>query len=75
MKLKEIKRDKHGLISGGSVNYIFNEDGFIDWRKMIKVEHLVPNLQKTSERDVTKLKDTELIIPVSYTHLTLPTKA
>jgi len=62
MKLKEIKRDKNGLISGGSVNYIHNEDGFIDWRKMIRVEHLVPNLQKTSERDVTKLKDTELII-------------
>lgn len=65
MKLKEIKRDKNGLISGGSVNYIFNESGFIDWRKMIKTEHLVPNLQKTSERDVTKLKDTELIILIA----------
>ena len=48
MKLKEIKRDKNGLISGDSVDYIFNESGFIDWRRMIKVEHLVPNLQKTS---------------------------
>jgi len=65
MKLKEIKRDKNGLISGGSVDYTFNESGFIDWRKMIKVEHLVPNLQKTSERDVTKLKDTELIILIA----------
>ena len=65
MKLKEIKRDKNGLISGGSVDYIFNESGFIDWRKMIKTEHLVPNLQKTSERDVTKLKDTELIILIA----------
>ena len=65
MKLKEIKRDKNGLISGDSVNYVFNEDGFIDWRKMIKTEHLVPNLQKTSERDVTKLKDTELIILIA----------
>jgi len=65
MKLKEIKRDKNGLISGDSVKYIFNENGFIDWRKMIKVEHLVPNLQKTSERDVTKLKDTELIILIA----------
>ncbi|MAF42973.1 MAG: hypothetical protein CMI54_02215 [Parcubacteria group bacterium] len=62
MKLKKIKRDDNGLITGGSVNYIFNEDGFIDWRKMIKTEHLVPNRQKTSETDVTKLKDTELII-------------
>ena len=65
MKLKEIKRDKNGLISGGSVNYIFNDNGFIDWRRMIKTEHLVPNLQKTSERDVTKLKDTELIILIA----------
>jgi hypothetical protein len=62
MKLKEVKRDKHGLVTGGSVNYIFNDEGFIDWRKMIKPEFLVPNLQKTSERDVTKLKDSELII-------------
>tara|TARA_B100000287_G_scaffold435457_1_gene503868 strand:- start:553 stop:1266 length:714 start_codon:yes stop_codon:yes gene_type:complete len=62
MKLKKIKRDENGLITGGSVDYVFNEDGFIDWRKMIKTEYLVPNLQKTSETDVTKLKDTELII-------------
>tara|TARA_R100000808_G_C2134379_1_gene142922 strand:+ start:537 stop:1250 length:714 start_codon:yes stop_codon:yes gene_type:complete len=63
MKLKEIKRDKNGLLP--SVNYVFNEDGFVDWRKMIKPEHLVPNLQKTSETDVTKLKDSELIILLS----------
>lgn len=62
MKLKKIKRDENGLITGGSVDYLFNEDGFIDWRKMIKTEYLVPNLQKTSETDVTKLKDSELII-------------
>jgi hypothetical protein len=62
MKLKEIKRDEHGLITGGAVKYIFNEEGFVDWRKMIKPEFLVPNLQKTSEKDVTKLKDSELII-------------
>lgn len=62
MKLKEVKRDKHGLITGGSVGYVFNKEGFIDWRKMIKPEFLVPNLSKTSEKDVTKLKDSELII-------------
>ena len=62
MKLKKIKRDDNGLISDGSVEYTFNENGFIDWRKMIKAEHLVPNAQKTNETDVTKLKDTELII-------------
>jgi hypothetical protein len=62
MKLKKIKRDDNGLVSDGSIKYTFNEDGFIDWRKMIKTEHLVPNAQKTNETDVTKLKDTELII-------------
>jgi len=58
--LKLIKRDKNGLIP--DVDYVFNEDGLIDWRKMAKTEYLVPNRQKTSETDVSKLKDTELLI-------------
>ena len=62
MKLKKIKRDANGLISGSSVTYHFNETGLIDWRKMVKTEHLVPNRQKTSETDVTKLDDKDLII-------------
>jgi len=62
MSTKKVKivRDGDGLIKG--VDYIFNGDGLIDWRKMIKVEHLVPNKDKTSETDVTKLKDNQLII-------------
>tara|TARA_R100000008_G_scaffold85718_2_gene76415 strand:- start:621 stop:1325 length:705 start_codon:yes stop_codon:yes gene_type:complete len=59
-KVKTIKRDTNGLLSG--VDYIFNEDGLIDWRKMIKSEYLVPNKDKTNETDVTKLKDYQLII-------------
>lgn len=59
---KKVTRNKDGLISGASVDYIFTEDGQIDWRKMVKTEFLVPNRQRTSERDVTKLKDSELII-------------
>tara|TARA_Y100000310_G_scaffold344284_1_gene456213 strand:+ start:3371 stop:4072 length:702 start_codon:yes stop_codon:yes gene_type:complete len=59
-KKTKITRDTDGLIKG--VDYIFNEDGLIDWRKMIKVEHLVPNKDRTSETDVTKLKDNQLII-------------
>jgi hypothetical protein len=62
MKLKKIKRDDNGLITGNTVDYIFNEGGFIDWRKMVKSEHLVPNRQKTSETDVSKLEDHQLII-------------
>ena len=55
MKLKKIKRNDNGLISGSSVDYVYNEDGFVDWRKMVKTDHLVPNKQKTSETDVSKL--------------------
>ena len=57
---KKIDRNKDGLING--VDYIFTDDGLIDWRKMVKPEHLVPNKDRTSETDVTKLKDYQLII-------------
>jgi len=59
-KKTKITRDTDGLIKG--IDYTFNEDGLIDWRKMIKTEHLVPNKDRTSETDVTKLKDNQLII-------------
>ena len=62
MKLKKIKRDANGLISGSSVSYHYDENGLIDWRKMVKAEHLVPNRQRTSETDVSKLEDYQLII-------------
>ena len=35
------KRDKHGLLE--NVDYIFNEDGSVNWRAMIKPEFLYPN--------------------------------
>ena len=57
-----ITRNKHGLIEDKSLNYIFNEDGTINWRKMVKTEHLVPNRQKTQETDVSKLQDKDLLI-------------
>ena len=59
-KVKTIKRDANGLLS--DVDYVFNESGLIDWRKMIKSEYLVPNKDRTNETDVTKLKDYQLII-------------
>ena len=59
-KLKKIERSADGLLK--NVDYIFTEDGLIDWRKMVKEEHLVPNKDRTSETDVTKLKDYQLII-------------
>jgi len=57
-----ITRNKYGLIEDKSLNYIFNDDSTINWRKMVKIEHLVPNRQKTQETDVSKLKDKDLLI-------------
>ena len=55
--------DWDNVINGyESVNYEFNLDGTVNWRKMVKPEHLVPNKDRTSETDVTKLKDYQLII-------------
>jgi hypothetical protein len=59
-KLKRIERDENGLLSGAT--HYFSDDGLIDWRKMINNKWLVPNRQKTTETDVSKLKDYELII-------------
>ena len=58
---KSSKRDKStGLLS--DVDYKFGQDGSIDWRKMISSEFLVPNRDNTTETDVTKLADKDLII-------------
>jgi len=57
---KQIKRDEDGLIEG--LDYVFNEEGQIDWRKMVKQEFLVANRDRTSESDVTKLEDNQLLI-------------
>lgn len=59
-QLKKIERDENGLIKG--VNYIFDSTGLVDWRAMVKQEHLVPNKQRTQETDVSKLEDKDLLI-------------
>ena len=59
-KVKGFKRDSNGLIEG--VEHAFNEQGFVDWRKMVKPEYLVPNKDRTNETDVTKLEDKNLLI-------------
>ena len=56
-----IRRNSYGLIEN-NISYIFNEDGTINWRKMIKPEFLVPNRQKTKELDISKLEDKDLLI-------------
>ena len=57
---KIFSRNEHGLIDDDSIKYLFTGEGLIDWRKMVKQEYLVPNRQKTSTIDVTKLEDKDL---------------
>ena len=61
-KIKTIKRNANGLISQPKVDYVFTEEGMIDWRKMVKPDFLVPNRQKTKETDISKLEDKDLLI-------------
>ena len=57
-----VKRNEYGLLEDKNINYIFNEDGSVNWRKMIKPEFLVANRDRTDETDISKLEDNELII-------------
>ena len=60
-KIKKIVRDENGLLP--NTDYVFTEDGLIDWRKMIKSEYLVINKDSAKgETDISKLKDWQLII-------------
>ena len=60
IKVKELKRDDNGLLDG--VNYVFNEEGLVDWRKMVKQEYLVANRQRAKSLDVSELEDKDLLI-------------
>lgn len=57
---KGFKRLEDGLIEG--MEYTFGEDGFVNWRKMVKEEYLVSNRERTKETDVSKLEDKDLLI-------------
>lgn len=64
--MKKITRDENGLIVG--VNYIFDENGMVNWRAMIRSEFLVPNrqyferFQKPVPKTIEGLEDKELLI-------------
>ena len=59
-----LKRDSHGLIE--NIEYVFDKDGYVDYRRMLKPEHLAPNKEKAGEEtDITKLDDSQLIILLS----------
>tara|TARA_R110002153_G_scaffold5754_2_gene26563 strand:- start:2604 stop:3362 length:759 start_codon:yes stop_codon:yes gene_type:complete len=62
-------RDESGLLN--NIEYVFNEDGSVDWRSMIKEEHLFPNKswfdlrKKDCPRSIEGLKDHQLLIKLS----------
>jgi hypothetical protein len=63
------KRNEHGLLE--SVDYIFNEDGSVNWRAMINPEHLYPNkdwfeMRKMPVPDsIEGLDDSQLLIKLA----------
>jgi hypothetical protein len=63
------KRDENGLLE--NVEYIFNDDGSINWRAMVKEEHLFPNkawfqrFNKPLPKVIDGLKDHQLLIKLS----------
>jgi hypothetical protein len=62
-------RDENGLLK--NIQYQFNEDGSVDWRSMIREEHLFPNKswfdlrKKDMPRSIEGLKDHQLLIKLS----------
>lgn len=62
------ERNEYGLICDGAINYVYNEDGTINWRKMVKPEFLVPHKQvfektgKPVPTSIEGLTDKELLI-------------
>ena len=57
--IKPIKRNEYGLID--TLEYPINEEGLIDWRKMINPKFLVPK-DKSAGSDVSEMKDSDLLI-------------
>ena len=63
-----IQRNEFGLICNNTITYVYDESGFIDWRKMISPKYLVPNRQlfekngKKVPTSVVGLDDRELLI-------------
>ena len=60
------KRNEHGLLE--NVDYVFNDDGSVDWRSMLKPEFLYPNRgwfearNKPFPKTIEGLDDKQLLI-------------
>jgi hypothetical protein len=66
---KPTNRDERGLLK--NVDYIFNQDGSVNWRAMVKPEHLYPNrasferFGKPVPDSIEGLEDNKLLIKLS----------
>jgi hypothetical protein len=66
---KPTNRDERGLLK--NVNYIFNQDGSVNWRAMVKPAHLYPNkgaferFGKPVPDSIEGLEDNKLLIKLS----------
>jgi hypothetical protein len=59
---KTFQRNEAGLLVKPPIDYVFNEDGSVDWRKMVRTSYLVANKQRTNQTDVSELEDKDLLI-------------
>lgn len=65
---KAFCRNEFGLICDKSVVYVYNDDGSINWRKMIKPDFLVPNKEAFKKKglpvpdSIEGLPDAEMLI-------------
>jgi hypothetical protein len=62
LNAEKLSRNTKGLLESPPIDYVFNKDGSMDWRKMVRKEYLVPNKQRTNEIDVSLLDDRDLLI-------------
>ena len=60
LKVKKIERDDNGLIKG--IDYTLNDEGFIDWRKLINHDFLVPMNPKDKGKNPDYLSDKQLLV-------------
>jgi len=63
---ESFKRDDQGLLE--NIQYIFNEDGSINWRKMVNDEHLFPNSQAfngSPPSSIEGIPDNKLLIKLA----------
>lgn len=60
-KIQKMARDENGLVVG--VKYVYTDEGFVDWRKMLPLKFLAVNKDRvlaTEDQDVGLLTEEEL---------------